>query len=78
MLRNAPNNTWVALVQDTNPDPVSGLRPYYQIGQKDLPAFITGEFNTNNLTGDRKGTMIKITGFAQGVILYEGDVTLKP
>lgn len=77
-MRNAPNNQWIFLVEDTNEDTITGLRPYFQIGQKDLFAFFTGEFNTNNLTGDRKGTTAKVQSYAAGLLYYEGVVTLKP
>lgn len=77
-LRNAPNNSWIVLVQDTNADPVTGERPYYQIGEEHLQGFVSGEFATNNLTGDRKGTTVKVQGFAAGLVLYEGVRTLKP
>jgi len=76
--RHTPTDEFIVLVEDTNNDPVTGKPYIFQIGQKDLYASVRANYDSKNLTGDRKGFACTIEAFACGLMYYEGTITLKP
>lgn len=78
LFRFAKNDVFIVLAEDMNVNPDTNAPYIYQIGTNNLYAFLSTEFKTNNLKGDRKGYMMKFKSFSVSPMYYEGVITLKP
>lgn len=76
--RFGKNDVWIILAEDMNINPDTNAPYIYQIGMPNLYAFLSTEFKTNTLKGDRKGYTMKFKCFDVSPKYYEGTITLKP
>jgi hypothetical protein len=48
-----------------------------QVGSEGIPAKLTGKYDSATLGNGRKGWMIEVEAYAQGLAFYEGTITEK-
>lgn len=51
---------------------------YLQVGAEGLPVELAPSYDSGKLSSGRRGFIIKGEAYANGVYIYEGDVTMKP
>lgn len=75
-VRRMKNDTFIVLVKDINSTTADPI--IYQLGIKELPCEIFGEYSTGTLSKDRKGFDLTIKAFGNSMAYYEGTITMKP
>lgn len=69
--RQIKNRSCIVLVE--TPD-----GQHLQLGSAGLGVEVLGEFESGKLSGGRRGFMFKVDGYQNGLLFYDGAITLKP